>query len=288
MSHYSFEPAKYTDYRDFLKARFEALKAENKNFSLMNCARKSKISKALLQFLFNKKRHISLDKFPPLAKALKLTNDEEYFVYLMICQNASQNQFVKMHFEKILMRIRHEFVETETQAPTRSDQNSKSFYQDANAMFIQALVRLPEFQEDTDWILKHLPVRNLTKGKVEDTIQEMLKMGAVERDSSGRLQVKELTVWRPDPYDPTGHSVYTKAAEAMAELMQTPEAYRPSVYMSMSLAMDEKHLHETEKLMIDVHHKLCEFAKQSTKPTATVFIGNFFLTLARLKPAKKN
>lgn len=283
MISYSLEPANYSDYRDFLKFRFNSLKQENPRFSLMYCSRKSKISKALLQFLFNKKRHISLDKFPALAQTLKLSNDEEYFVYLMICKNSSQNEYVKTHFEKILMRIRNGFIITTTKEPKRSTDDSKSFYQDAYAMFMQALVRLPDFQEDADWILKNLPIRHLTKEKIESTIENLIKTGGAERDSKGRLHAKELTVWRPDPYDPTGHSVYTKAAEAVADLMQTPSAYRPSVYMSMSLAMDEKNLQETERLMIEVHHKICEFAKQSTTPTATVFISNFFLTLARLK-----
>src|SRR4051794_21823756 len=110
MDRYELEPANYSDYRDFLMHRFEALKKARaaRAFSLLTCARKTGISKSHLQFLFKKKRHIALGKFPPLAKALHLTNDEEYFVFLLICKNASQSPYVQAHFEKILARLRHE------------------------------------------------------------------------------------------------------------------------------------------------------------------------------------
>ena len=119
---YSLEPANFSDYRDFLKHRFETLQTKrSKSFSLLNCARRSKLSKSHLQFLFKKKRHLSLDKFHDLAKTLHLSKDEEYFIYLLICKNSGKSAHVKEHFEKILSRIRHETVITEIAAPAVSD-----------------------------------------------------------------------------------------------------------------------------------------------------------------------
>lgn len=123
---------------------------------------------------------------------------------------------------------------------------------------------------------------NLTEEKIKQALAELIRNQFVERDSEGRLKPPSESLWRPDPYDPSGQKVFTKGAECMAELMQKPELYRPSVYMSMSLAMDEKHLAEAEKLMIELHHRLFNMAKESVRPNAVVQFGNFMLTVARL------
>lgn len=148
MIEYTLEPANFADYREFLKFRFETLKKNNPKFSINACAQKSKISKSLLQFIFRKKRHVSLDRFPNLAQALKLSSDEEYFVYLMICKDSSSNKEVKIHFEKILGRLRHESVRVDVKSPAENSQNFKSLYLDYLFMIIQTLTRLPEFKED--------------------------------------------------------------------------------------------------------------------------------------------
>lgn len=283
MDLYTLEPANYTDYRDFLKARFDTLKLANKRFSLASCAQKSKISKSLLQFIFRKKRHLSLDRMPALAKTLKLNSQEEYFVYLLICKNSSRNPAIQAHFEQILDRIRHEAFKVTSQEPERAKTHNKELYLDYLFMMIQTLARIEEFQEDPEWILKHLKVPGVTADRARDTLQELESKKFLKRDNSGRLRPEKQTMWRPDPYDPTGQKVFTKGAECMAELMQVPALYKPSVYMSMCLAFDEKQLAEAEKVMIELHHKLSHLAQQSENPSAVVQFGNFMLTVARLK-----
>jgi len=283
MQNYTLEPANFSDYREFLKHRFETLKEKNKNFSLQNCAQKSNISKSLLQFLFNKKRHISLDKIPGLAKTLKLTTDEEYFVYLMVCKNSSQNPTIKAHFENILGKVRHEYVQTSTPEPPRADAKDKSLFQDSLFMILQTMTKLDEFREDPNWILENLNIKILTVEKIKATLKELEELGYLFRDENGKLKAKPTGLWRPDPYDPTGMKVYQKAAASIAELLEPPTVYRPSVYMAMSLSMDEENLLKAEKYMIEVHHHLSALAKESKSKTSVVYIGNFLLTLARLK-----
>jgi uncharacterized protein (TIGR02147 family) len=288
MTHYSLEPANYSDYRDFLKHRFETLKngGSPRSFSLLSCARRSKVSKSHLQFLFSKKRHLNLDKFPPLAKALHLTEDEEYFVYLMVCKNVSQNPAIRAHFEKILARLRHEKVITATPAPVASDTSYEFLYNDALALIIHSLTRLVDFREDPAWIVEVLPMRGLTPERVQAALQNLEKNKALVRDEAGRLRPKEFQFWRPDPYDPHGQDVYRKGAESVAQLLLTPEAYKPAVYMFMALAFDEMRLLAAEKLMIELHHRLNALAAESEAPTANAYFGNFMMTLARIQATR--
>jgi len=284
MNTYSLEPANYQDYRDFLKHRFETIKNSNSRFSLLACSKRSKISKSLLQFLFLKKRHISLDKFPDLAKTLKLTSDEEYFVYLLICKNSNSNPTIKNHFEQILSRIRHSYVQVDNSAPPLETKSSKSLYQNYLLMVLQALTRLEGFQENTKWILENLNIKNLNAETIEKCLEELEKENYLHRDENNKLTAPEKTLWKPDPFDPSGFSVYQRAAESIAELLKHAEIYKPAVYMAMTLSMDEKNLLAAEKYMIEVHHQLNKFAKDSVNPTSVVYSGNFLLTLARLKP----
>lgn len=249
----------------------------------MSCARRSRLSKSHLQFLFKKKRHLSLDKLPGLAKALRLSNEEEYFLYLQICKNSSRSAYVKSHFEKILSRLRHEKVVTTLPSPKPSAVSYEFLYEDALAMILHTLARLEDFQEDPTWIMSVLPIKDVTRDRIESTLKLLEEKGAFVRDSNGRLRQKEFPFWRPDPLNPRGQDVYRKGAEAVCRLLETPEVYKPSVYMLMSLAMDEERLRMAERMMIDLHHGLRALADQSVDPTATIFAGNFFMTLARLK-----
>lgn len=286
MKHYSLAPANFSDYRDFLKDRFEQLQSQLKSFSLQACASRAKISKSLLQFLLNKKRHIGLDKLPGLARALKLTADEEYFVCLMICKGTSQSAEIKDHFERILDRVRHHYVQTSEKAPISSEGDDRSLYHNHLFMILQTFVRLDGFREDIPWLLEQLKIPNLNEQKIAATLALLEKQGFIVRDDQNRLKAKPESLWRPDPYDPNGQNVYRTAAEAMAELMQDPMKYKPSVYMSMSLAFDEDRLRDAEALMIEMHHRLSKLSEDSRNPTAVAHIGNFFLTVARLKTAK--
>ncbi len=287
MTHYQLAPANFEDYRDFLRERYESLRRQNSRYSLSACALKAKISKSLLQFVFQKKRHLGLDRMPTVSRALKLTPNEEYFVYLMICKNSSKSSAIQAHFEKILGRLRHEAVEVNERPIPLSTDNDKALYQNHLFMILQTLVRLPAFREDPAWIRENLLVPNITEAQILECLEELLRLKFIVRDESGRLRPKDkLVLWRPDPYDPDGHSVFTKAAEGMASLMQTPSVYKPSVYMSMSLAFDEDGLKQAEKIMIETHHRLSSI--QSAAPTAVVQVANFMLAVARLKPENSN
>lgn len=283
MKMYDLAPANFNDYRDFLFQRFEDLKASNPKFSINALAAKSKISKSLLQFIFKKKRHISFDKFTSLAKGLKLNDEEEAFIYMSICKDSSKNPKVKAHFESILSRIRNQNIKTENIVePVATNENRKSLYLNFLFMLIQSMVRLPDFKEDPQWIAEKIIDKDITKEKVESTLSELLKLGYLKRDENGKLKPLENSLWKPDPYDPTGNSVYTKAAENMADLMQNPGLYKPAVYMSMTLTFDEDTLKEAEKFMIEVHHQLCKISGQSKHRTAIAQFANFMLTVVRL------
>lgn len=285
MQEYTLEPANFSDYRDFLKQRFLTLKGENKNFSLQSCAQKSQISKALLQFLLKKQRHISLDKVPGLGRGLKMTDEEEQFVYLMVCQASNKNPKIKAHFDDVLSRLRHQYVKTTELAPPTGDLSLKSLHQNSLFPILQTFTKIDGFREDPKWILENLFIKNLTKEKIASTLKELERLGHLERDADSRLISKDHFVYRPDPYDPKGFNVYSQIAASVAELMQDPGAFRPSVYSELSLSLDEENLLQMEKLMIETHHRLVALASNSKRPTAVAYIGNFFLTVARLKTA---
>lgn len=280
---YFLQPANYNDYRDFLKDRFDKLKAANPKYSLTVCAQKSKISKSQLQFLFQKKRHLNIDRLPDLALALKITDEEEYFTYLLLCFNSSRSHKVKAHFIAILNRLRHQYVKiNEPRISETTEVHKKDLYENSLLMLLQEIVKLKDFREDPDWILENLRVPQLSSKQITEGFEFLLKIGCLTRDKNKRLQSNPVSIWRPDPFDPDGQKVYTNAAKSVAHLMQNPKQYKPSVYSAMAVTFDEKNLIAAEKYLIEVHHHLCKLSNDSKDPTALVQIGNFMLTVARL------
>lgn len=281
---YSLEPANYEDYRDFLYSRFKYLQAKNKGFSLLSCSKKSGVAKSHLQFLFKKERHVSLDKFAYLSRTLKLTDEEEHFTYLLISKNTSKSSIVQEHFESIMKRIRNQYIKSETTSPPNYI-NKNKIYEDELAVNLKALTHLDDFKEDPKWIMENFLFPDLNEKKIKSALNKLEEKGEIKRNKMGVIvpSSKEPCVFKPDPYDINGHQLYKKAANFTSQLMDNPNKYCPSVYMTLPLPMDEDNLRKTEQLMIDVHHQVCKFSKESIKPSATIYMANFFVTLSRLK-----
>lgn len=282
---YTLEPARYFDYRDFIKVRYESLKTKNKKFSLQAFAQKSGLSKSLIQFLLNKKRHLSLDKMPRLAQSLRLTEEEEYFVYLMVCMESSKNKRVREHFDGILTRLRNQYLPREGQSldPRHgTSQVNADLHGDILQLTLQAMCGLEGFQEEAEWIVQNLKIPNISVENIRAALKKLEKNEWILRDENQRIKPKGNFHFSPDPYDPNGQSVYTKTARVLAELMAEPKIYRPSIYMQLMLSMDEENLKKAELLMIEMHQRLSELAKTSTRKTAAIYFGNYMLTVARL------
>jgi transcriptional regulator with XRE-family HTH domain len=284
MKNYSLAPANHNDYRDFLLSRFLDIQAKDKKFSLLNCANKSGVAKSHLQFLFKKERHVSLDKFASLSAVLKLTDEEEHFTYLLICKNTSKNPMVQEHFESIMRRIRNQFIKSAITPPPSVEMKQK-LHEDELAVNLKALIHLDDFKEDPKWIMKNFLFPDLDENKIKTALNKLQLKGEIKRNNLGILRPtsNKPYVFKPDPYDLNGHQLYKKAADFTSKLMDTPNKYCPSVYMTLPLPMDEDNLKKTEQYMIDVHHQICKFSKESKKPTATIYMANFFVTLMRLK-----
>lgn len=281
---YRLAVANYSDYRDFLKARFDELKAGSPKFSLLYCAKRSGISKSLLQFVLQKKRHIALDRLPGLIKILRLSKEEEAFLYLLATKNTSKSPHIKLHFESILGKIRHESIHTDLIPPPENTVPPyESFYDDTVAMSLHTLTRVVGFSEDPDWVLKNLKIPGLTAERIGTTLKTLEKKGALKRDEKGILRPTNFPFMRPDPLMPKSFEVYRKGVSSLSHLMQDAEEYQPSVYMLLSFAYDEERLALAEKAMVELHHRLRSLSLESVAPTATVFSGNFFLTLSRFK-----
>lgn len=291
MDFYSLEPANFSDYRSFLKERFHSLKKQNSAYSLQFLSQKSGVSKSHLRFLFKKERHISLDKFPPLACSLKLDDEEEYFVYLMICKNSSQNPRIQKHFEDILSRIRNQYIGDKQDESTFVEKNHKPevFFSDLVMTTICNQMKILGFCEDPEIIFKDLLVPNLTKDGVAKIIKKLDEQDLLERDPEGRVtSIKENLLHRPDPYDPNGFKIYSLAADFLARLMKRPEIYKPSIYSSSHITLDEEHLNKLEKTLRELHHTIISYSKESVNPTTNVYVSNYFLTLSRLSTGKKH
>lgn len=77
-------PDDYSDYRLFLKARFEFLKTKRKNLSHAVLARKSKVAISYFKSVFARKKHVGLDKITVISEALELTPLESYFLLISV------------------------------------------------------------------------------------------------------------------------------------------------------------------------------------------------------------
>ncbi|WP_374078709.1 hypothetical protein [Bdellovibrio bacteriovorus] len=87
----------YSDYRDFLAARFRYLKTVKKNFSYAIAARKTNVAPSYYKNLFRKDRHLGLENLGRVSKTLELNGTEQaYLLFRLISHIVPDQQLLEI------------------------------------------------------------------------------------------------------------------------------------------------------------------------------------------------
>ncbi|OGQ92298.1 MAG: hypothetical protein A2284_16840 [Deltaproteobacteria bacterium RIFOXYA12_FULL_61_11] len=175
----------FDDYRAYLRAKFEQLKAEKPFWSHRYFARKAEISSpSFLQLVINNKRNLSRESVFKFSRALGHTKKEHEFFENLVFLNQSKSLKEKnYYYEKVARNTRFRSVK----------QLQKLEYDYFSNWFIpvvRELVELPGFRDDPEWIAKKLnPPITVTEAR--RALKVLLELGLVVADDAGRYQKRE-------------------------------------------------------------------------------------------------
>ncbi len=188
----------YLDYRAYLKAYYDAAKANTRAFSYRYFARKAGFaSPNFLKLVIDGKRNLGADSVPRFAKALQLSRDEaRFFADMVALAHADTDAERNAAYERV--------------AASRAYRDARHIdvgYFDYLSHWynpaIREMVLRPDFEEDPAWIADHL-LPNISKAEAAKSLQLLLDLGLLVRDEHDALVQGEPTL-------ATGHEVRSLA-----------------------------------------------------------------------------
>lgn len=182
----------YTDYRCFLKQRFNDTKTANSSFSYRNFIRKAGFkSSGFLKHVIDNKRNLAQEGIYKMCKGFDLKGDEaRYFENLVKMNQATSIEEKDFYFREISKIIKHRF--SKTVITTQYRMFAHWYY-----VAILELVRLEGFKNDPVWISKRL-MQKVPLGKIEKAIDDLVELGFLKRKDDGGLERLDKMISTPD------------------------------------------------------------------------------------------
>ncbi len=176
----------YTNYRTFLTDHFSVKKSCNSSWSYGVWARKLGVSStAVLTNIVNGKRNPGKSVCEKLTKYFQFNEFErEYFEDLVCLDKSSDDPALSIALMEKMSKFHS--------AKKFTILDDKTFCAISNWHYytIREMTGLPHFFEDYDWIAKNLMFK-VTAREVKKAISDLLRLGLIVRDDSGRLKATD-------------------------------------------------------------------------------------------------
>jgi uncharacterized protein (TIGR02147 family) len=228
----------YRDYRQFLRAYYEAGKAGGQAVSLRAFSKRAGLrSPNYLKLVMDGTRNLTQPMAARFAEASGLRAEAaEYFCELVAFNQAKTAAERSRAYERLRRFPRYRKVH-------KLDAAQEAYHSSWYLPAIRELIAHKDFEEDPRWIAKQL-LPAISPREAERVIATLLELGLIERDPAGRLVQHEPLVETPD--GPLGHHVVSyhrsMLERAAAALDVVPRAEREIAALTLCLSaaqMDE-------------------------------------------------
>jgi uncharacterized protein (TIGR02147 family) len=176
----------YLDYRAFLRDVYNARKTKGRGFSYRSFSRKAGLkSPNYLKLVIDGERNLSADMAGRFAEACNLGEDEaRYFVDLVAFNQATTLAERNKHYSKLTGYQRYRKAH-------KLDLAHAAYYSAWYMPAIRELAARNDFSDDPAWIAEQL-VPPITKLDAERSLQVLVELGMLVRDSGGRLRQADV------------------------------------------------------------------------------------------------
>jgi uncharacterized protein (TIGR02147 family) len=181
----------YLNYRDYLRALLAAEKAKNRHFSHRYFARVAGFSSpSYLKMVMDGKRNLTPSSIHQFSKAFKMGHREAgYFEALVLFNQAKSEKEQELYFER-LTALRP------TTALKGLEKDQYEYYTLKHFVIIREMVALSHFQEDPNWIAKHLSTP-IKPRDVRHALEVLLRLKLLARNAQGALEQCDESVATP-------------------------------------------------------------------------------------------
>ena len=279
--------SEYDDYRDFFSDHFNLRKSKSKVFSYQYCAIKLDVSRSYLKLVFNKDRHISLDKLSALSDFFKISLFERQWVTHLFLLNTCSNVEMRQYFKTVV----DSFLSSQSRDRENVDQfldtkSQNSIFTNWLMMVIYNMIGTVDFKWDSDWIFnKVIKLENIQLSDVELTMKGLISLKLVEVLADGAVEKKRSTdPSHVNPWDVEEFSRFklghVKSIQAV-ELLLRGKMPSPGRFQMAAFHVNEDDILAICKLYDDLEVKIRDIALASKQPTRVLMSSNSLFSLTQ-------
>lgn len=222
----------YRDYRQFLRAYYDAGKAGGQAVSLRAFSKRAGLrSPNYLKLVMDGTRNLTQPMAARFAEAAGLrTEAAEYFCELVAFNQAKTAAERGRAYERLRRFPRYRKVH-------KLDAAQESYHSSWYLPAIRELIAHKDFDEDPRWIAKQL-LPAISPREAERALTTLLELGLIERNADGRLAQCDPLVETPE--GPLGHHVVSyhrsMLERAAAALDVVPRAEREIAALTLCVS----------------------------------------------------
>lgn len=234
----------YTDYRDYLKARYDAEKRKNPAFSYRYFSRMAGYSSSsFLKMVIDGHRKLTVTAIHKFVKVLKLgVREADYFETMVFYNQAAEGGERDTYYDRLCA--------LSPKAKLKGiEKDQYEFFTQRHFVFIREMVALSGFREDAVWIARHI-VPPITPDKALHAIEVLLRLNFLERDEAGNLRQSDGTLTTPVEVESAAlyHLQRSMLDLAKESIRTTPKELRDIT--SLTIPLPKKAIPEAKRKLL--------------------------------------
>ncbi len=270
----------YLDYREYLKAWFEAAKQTRAGMSYRLFSKRAGLkSTNFIMLVMQGKRNLSDKAAKMVAKGLKLSKEEsEFFRYLVLFNQAEAHNDKALYYEQML-----QFRQYRKHRPISQEEYAycSQWYHAA----IRELILDPDFDGKPTWIAERLGNR-ISREEAAESLKLLQKLNFVQRTPSGRWQQQDVTLTAGSRVVSLELFNYHLSMMALSpQLLESlPGQRRDMSAVTMGIAAGR--LPELKKKLQKFRKSLLKFSAEAADPEEVVQVNLYMFPLTVPKGCK--
>lgn len=182
----------YMNYRVFLRDMYLFKKSKNSSFSenaFIYAAGFGKNSRGYLGLIVKNKRNLTSKSILGFSSAMDLSAEEAIYFENMVMFNQAETEKEKLYFfERMKVGARGKQAKL-----VQVLEHQYRYLNEWHLVVLRELVTLKGFREEPEWIISKLE-KKITKDKVVEGLNDLMALGLVTRNESGKLVQSEPVV----------------------------------------------------------------------------------------------
>lgn len=246
----------YLDYREFLRARYQARKRENAAFSYRYIASKIGIDSGTFTRVLKGQRNLDPEMAGSLARVFHLSDyEKEYFQALVLFCQAKSPTEKNLFLEKVL-RLRGSKVKT-------LEERQYEFYRKWYYPALRELLNFYPTDGNAHKVARMLRPA-ITPQEAKDALQLLQDIGLIERDEGGNFKLTEKLISSGEGIRSVFiHNMQSSMAELAAKaLFEVEPAERD--YSGLTLSLSPKGFSDIKDMVRVFRRDVLERARKDT------------------------